>query len=66
MTVSRTRIMIVDDHEIVREGVRASLSRDPRFEVVAEAATGADALRWVRRTLPDIALVDLRLPGHAR
>src|SRR3954453_10637524 len=62
MTVSRTRIMIVDDHEIVREGVRSSLSRDPRFEVVAEAATGADALRWVRRTLPDVALVDLRLP----
>jgi len=62
MTLSRTRIMIVDDHEIVREGVRSSLSRDPRFEVVAEAATGADALRWVRRTLPDVALVDLRLP----
>src|SRR4051812_9775760 len=62
MTVSRIRIMIVDDHEIVREGVRASLARDPRLEVVAEAATGADALRWVRRTLPDVALVDLRLP----
>ena len=56
------RIMIVDDHEIVRAGVRASLSRDPRMEVVAEAGTGREALRWVRRTLPDIALVDLRLP----
>lgn len=56
------RIMIVDDHDIVREGVRAALSSDPRLEVVAEAASGAEALRAVRRTLPDLALVDLRLP----
>lgn len=56
------RVMIVDDHQIVREGVRATLSSDPRIEVVAEAATAKDALRCVRRTLPDLALVDLRLP----
>ncbi len=54
--------MIVDDHEIVREGLRASLSADPRFEVVAAAGSGREALRCVRQTLPDIALVDLRLP----
>jgi DNA-binding NarL/FixJ family response regulator len=56
------RIMIVDDHEIVREGLRASLARTPGIEVVAEASTGKLALRRVRQTLPDIALVDLRLP----
>jgi DNA-binding NarL/FixJ family response regulator len=56
------RIMIVDDHEIVREGLRASLSRAPGIEVVGEASTGREALRRVRQTLPDIALVDLRLP----
>jgi DNA-binding NarL/FixJ family response regulator len=56
------RIMIVDDHEIVREGVRASLMRVPDLEVVGEASTGKEALRRVRQTLPDIALVDLRLP----
>ncbi|MDO8187797.1 response regulator transcription factor [Conexibacter sp. JD483] len=56
------RVMIVDDHEIVREGVRATLSNDARIEVVGEAATGREALRLVRRTLPDVALVDLRLP----
>jgi DNA-binding NarL/FixJ family response regulator len=56
------RIMIVDDHEIVREGIRATLSRDPRIDVVGAAATGKDALQCARRTLPDIALVDLRLP----
>ncbi|HEY4277957.1 MAG TPA: response regulator transcription factor [Conexibacter sp.] len=56
------RVMIVDDHEIVREGVRATLSAHPRIEVVGEAASGREALRLVRRTLPDAALVDLRLP----
>ena len=56
------RIMIVDDHEIVREGLRASLWADARFEVVAEAGSGQEARRCVRQKLPDIALVDLRLP----
>lgn len=56
------RVMIVDDHEIVREGLRASLSRIPDVEVVAEAGSGKEALRRVRQTLPDVAIVDLRLP----
>jgi DNA-binding NarL/FixJ family response regulator len=56
------RIMIVDDHEIVREGVRATLTADPKIDVVATAASGREALRCARQTLPDIALVDLRLP----
>jgi DNA-binding NarL/FixJ family response regulator len=56
------RIMIVDDHEVVREGLRTAISRDPRLEIVAEASSGKDALRAVRRALPDIALIDLRLP----
>lgn len=56
------RVMVVDDHDIVREGIRSSLSRDPRIEIVGEAATGKDALRRVRQCLPDVALIDLRLP----
>lgn len=56
------RILIVDDHEVVREGLRASLSADPRFEVVGTAETAQAALTVARRTLPDVALVDLRLP----
>lgn len=56
------RILIVDDHEVVREGLCASLSADPRLEVVATAATARAALAQARRVLPDIALVDLRLP----
>lgn len=56
------RLLIVDDHEVVREGLRVSLSTDPRLDVVGTAETGRAALEVARRTLPDIALVDLRLP----
>jgi len=56
------RIMIVDDHDLVRRGVRAALSDDPRIETIAEAASGRAALQLVRRVLPDVAVVDLRLP----
>jgi DNA-binding NarL/FixJ family response regulator len=56
------RICVVDDHEIVREGLRRALPNDPSIEVVGEAASGAEALREARRTLPDVMLVDFRLP----
>jgi DNA-binding NarL/FixJ family response regulator len=56
------RICVVDDHEIVREGLRRALPNDPTIEVVGEAASGAEALREARRTLPDVMLVDFRLP----
>lgn len=56
------RLLIVDDHEVVREGLASALSADERFEIVGTAATGKEALQRARQTLPDIALVDLRLP----
>jgi DNA-binding NarL/FixJ family response regulator len=56
------RVLIVDDHEVVREGLGAVLPSDGRFEVVGAAASGSAALREVRRSRPDAALVDLRLP----
>jgi DNA-binding NarL/FixJ family response regulator len=56
------KICVVDDHEIVREGLRTVLPSDPMIEVVAEAASGAEALTAVRRTLPDVVLTDYRLP----
>lgn len=56
------RLLIVDDHEVVREGLASALAVDERFEIVGTAATGKEALEVSRRTLPDIALVDLRLP----
>jgi DNA-binding NarL/FixJ family response regulator len=56
------RILIVDDHEIVREGLRLALAADDRYEIVGTAHDGQSALDVARRTLPDVALVDLRLP----
>ena len=56
------RIVLVDNHCIVRQGLRSILDPDPRFEVVGEAATGADALRLVAEQQPDLVLLDLKLP----
>ncbi len=56
------RIVIIDDHEIVRRGISAILQGDPEFQVVGEAADGKEALRVIRETQPDVALVDVRLP----
>jgi DNA-binding NarL/FixJ family response regulator len=56
------RILIVDDHEVVREGLVAALSSDPGREVVAVASSAEEGIRRAKQTLPDVALVDLRLP----
>ncbi len=57
------RILLVDDHEVVRLGLRALLSRYPDFVVVDEAANAREALEKVRLHRPDIVLLDIRLPG---
>ena len=57
------RIIIVDDHEIVREGLKTILRSDPEFEVVAESGTADELLDMVERTDPDVVLLDARLPG---
>lgn len=57
-----TRILVVDDHEVVRAGLTAALTADPLIHVVAAAATGAEALGAVRRDRPHVAVVDMRLP----
>ncbi len=56
------RLLIVDDHEIVREGLVAALEADERFDVVAATGSAAEALAALRRVRPDVAIVDLRLP----
>jgi two-component system response regulator DevR len=57
------RVVLVDDHHIVRQGLRSILDPDPRFEVVGEAANGAEALSLVAEQQPDIVLLDLHLPS---
>ncbi len=57
------KVMIVDDHDLVRTGLRHILSQSDEFEVVAEAASGEDALREVRVNQPDVILLDVSMPG---
>lgn len=57
------RIMLVDDHAIVREGVRAVLDEHADFAVVGEFANGTDAIAAAAALAPDVALVDLKMPG---
>lgn len=56
-------VMIVDDHELVRQGVRAFLDAQPDLQVVAEAANGRDALAAATELVPDVVLMDLLMPG---
>ena len=58
-----TRLMIVDDHEVVRMGLRAALEVEDDFTVVAEAASGQDAIDRARVHRPDIILMDVRMDG---
>jgi len=58
----RLRLLVVDDHEVVREGLVALLSRRDEFQVVAEAGTVAESLAAVRRFEPDLVIMDVRLP----
>ncbi len=58
-----TTILIVDDHEVVRKGIRAYLETVPEFQVVGEAASGEQALAMVAEQVPDVVLMDLIMPG---
>lgn len=56
-------VLLVDDHKIMRDGIRAILSRGEEFRVVGEAETGPDAVQFVKRLRPDLVLMDIGLPG---
>lgn len=62
MSTRSLRILIVDDHEVVREGLRTLLNRRPGFSVVAEAATVEGAVAEASRAKPDVVIMDVRLP----
>src|SRR5689334_12654069 len=62
MAVS-TRILVADDHDVVRRGVRSIVERRSGYEVVAEARDGHEAVEAALRTSPDIAIIDYSLPG---
>jgi DNA-binding NarL/FixJ family response regulator len=62
MPAGGIRVMIVDDHEMVRAGVAAILARQPDVTIVAEASNAADAIRLFRAERPDVTLLDLTMP----
>ena len=61
--MKKLRLLLVDDHAVVREGLRALLSDDDRFEIVGEAADGITALSAAERLNPDVVVLDVSIPG---
>lgn len=61
--MAKQRILLVDDHEVVRLGLKSLLERHPQFDVVGEASTAREAIEVVNNTHPDVVVMDIRLPG---
>ena len=61
--MEKKEILLVDDHEVVRLGLKSLLEHSDKFEVVAEAGTAKEAIRLVEEYQPDVVLMDIRLPG---
>ena len=57
------RLLIIDDHEMVREGLKAMLTTEPDFSIVGDAANAEQAYELIERQRPDVILLDIRLPG---
>lgn len=57
-------LMLVDDHAMIREGYRSLLKKQPRLEIIAEAADGAEAYQYFKQFQPDLIIMDLSLPGQ--
>jgi two-component system, NarL family, response regulator DevR len=62
--MTKIRILLVDDHDIVRLGLMTLLNDQPDMEVVGEASTAAEAVKSVEKLSPDVVLMDIRLPGE--
>lgn len=61
--MAEIRLLLVDDHPVVRRGLRGYLELEPDFTVVGEAGEGEEALRAIAETQPDVVLLDLKMPG---
>ena len=61
--MAKQKILLVDDHEVVRLGLKSLLERHPQFEVVGEAGSARECLEQVAALKPDVVLMDIRLPG---
>ena len=62
-SMAKQRILLVDDHEVVRLGLKSLLERNPQFDIVGEAGSAREALEQVEALQPDVVVMDIRLPG---
>jgi len=65
VTEKKTRVLVVDDHAVVRSGIRSLLAAEPDLEVVAEASNARDAIFEARARQPDVILLDVVMPGES-
>ena len=65
MPTTRTKVLLVDDHDLIRKGLRHAFERDRQFEVVGEAATAAEGVRQAGALQPDVVIMDLNLTTAA-
>jgi DNA-binding NarL/FixJ family response regulator len=63
--VHKKTVLIVDDHGLFRDGIKAIIQRNATLEVIGEAGNGRDALEMVQQFKPDIALIDISLPDQS-
>ena len=63
MTTGKTGVLLVEDHELLRAGLRSLLEGDASIEVLGEARSGEEAIELAERLHPDVVLMDLRMPG---
>lgn len=61
--MTRIRVLVVDDHAVLREGIRALLAKQPDVTVVGQASNGAEAVEQARALKPDVVLMDISMPG---
>ena len=63
--MAKQRIILVDDHEVVRLGLKSLLERHPQFEVIGEASNAREAIEQVANLTPDVVVMDIRMPGSS-
>lgn len=63
MSTAKCRILIIDDHEHAREGIRTIIGQDPHFIIVAEGTSGEEAIALTELYMPDLILMDIQMPG---
>lgn len=64
MSEGTIRVLVADDHAMVREGIRSVLEREPGFQVVAEASNGSEVVPLAEQHQPDVAVLDISMPGE--